>query len=51
MLPTAAAFAPQASVATPRASSPLYVFGKKNEKDSFSDFDARALTREVTLEN
>ncbi|CAJ1896317.1 unnamed protein product [Cylindrotheca closterium] len=50
MLPTATAFAPQASVATHHASSPLYIFGKKAEETDFSDIEVRDLTREEMLE-
>mmetsp|Transcript_3052 Transcript_3052/g.7160 ORF Transcript_3052/g.7160 Transcript_3052/m.7160 type:complete len:106 (+) Transcript_3052:77-394(+) len=50
MLPMTAAFAPQASVATPRA-SPLYIFGgKKQQEDDFSDIEVRDMTREEMLE-
>lgn len=49
ILPLTTAFAPQASVATTRA-SPLYIFGGKKEEEDYSDIEVRDLTREEMLE-
>ena len=50
VLPMANGFAPQAVVATSRATQPLFVFGKKKPTEDLSDIEVRDLTREEMLD-
>ena len=51
IFPTANGFVPQSAVSTtPRVTPELYIFGKKEPVEDFSDIEVRDLTREEMLD-